>query len=77
VSVDGVGAARHGKSSVFRARAGRRVPWTSRGRCAGFHSTIQPSDRVDGQVNPATMSSKEVLEKKIMPQERLRILILS
>lgn len=76
MGVDGAGAARHGKSSVFRAGAGRRVPWTSRGRCAGFHLTVQSGDRVDGQVNPATMSSKEVLEK-IMPQERLSILILS
>jgi hypothetical protein len=41
----------------------------------GSHSTVQPSGKVDGQVTPATISSKEPV--KIMPQARLSILILS
>jgi hypothetical protein len=39
----------------------------------GSHSTVQPGGKMDGQVTPATMSSKEPI--KIMPQARLSILI--
>jgi hypothetical protein len=39
----------------------------------GSHSTIQPGGKMDGQVTPATMSSREPV--KIMPQARLSILI--
>jgi hypothetical protein len=38
----------------------------------GSHSTVQPSGKMDGQVTPATMSSREPV--KIMPQARLSIL---
>jgi hypothetical protein len=41
----------------------------------GSHSIVQPSGKMDGQVTPATMSSREPV--KIMPQARLSILILS
>jgi hypothetical protein len=42
----------------------------------GSHSTVQPGGKMDGQVTPATMSSRESV-KKIMPQARLSILILT
>jgi hypothetical protein len=42
---------------------------------AGSHSTVQPGGRVDGQVIPATISSR--VPVKIVPQARLSILILS
>jgi hypothetical protein len=41
----------------------------------GSHSTVQPSGRMDGQVTPATISSREPV--KFLPQARLSILILS
>jgi hypothetical protein len=41
----------------------------------GSHSTVQPDAKMDGQVTPATMSSKDPV--KILPQARLSILILS
>jgi hypothetical protein len=41
----------------------------------GSHSTVQPGGRMDGQVTPTTISSREPV--KIMPQARLSILILS
>jgi hypothetical protein len=41
----------------------------------GSHLTVQPGGKVDDQVTPATISSREPV--KIMPQARLSILILS
>jgi hypothetical protein len=52
-----------------------RHSWSSPA-AAGFHSTVQPGGKVDGQVNPETISSSKV-PVKIMPQARLSILILS